>query len=106
MINMKQLLREAMDISIDKQKSMLERLEQKIVKLYPNVQTSIVDNADRTQAMLDVNTGETEFLILCRPGSKGTMFYVDGRWPQDEKGRRNLDGNSMVKSIGSIPGVA
>ena len=81
--------------------SLLDRLEAKIKKKYPYVQTSVSGNADG-ELVLDVDTGETNFYISQISGGK---FSVNAVWPSDEKGKKNLDADAMVKAVSDISGM-
>jgi len=81
--------------------SLLKQLEAKIKQKYPNVVTSI-DTDSEGNPILDIDTGETNFYVSQGPNEK---FSVSAVWSKDEKGKKNLDTDSMVKAVSSIPGM-
>jgi hypothetical protein len=78
----------------------LKQLMAKIKQKYPLVKLTIDGDIDGN-IILDVETGETNFYISRKPNGK---FSVTSVWPADEKGKKNLDADKMVQSIGNIRG--
>lgn len=79
----------------------MRQLLKLIGEKYPNVSVSFDKDSD-DRDILDVQTSETSFYISKRANGN---FCVNAEWPGDEKGKRNLNRDDMVKALKNIPGM-
>lgn len=83
----------------------LKRLGELIRQAYPHLDPQL-DSVD-DEMILEIYTEETDFYIRISGYKNGeTLYGVDARWPQDEKGKKRLNADQMVKAIATIPGVS